>query len=233
MSSIGKEFVDTIQAKILDIIRGLQDPRQQVELSIKQLENVLEEAMNNAAQVSGQAGLIRSKAKAEQKTADDFAASARLAMKKAKSAREAGDNKEADELEAAAKQALLMQMTRQDLANQYNAQADELDKQVARLTDEIAKLRLLIAKLKARKEAVIATEVQAAAVRAVGRAQQGADVLDDILATFERMEDKATLRLKTEQARAALARDPLAEKLDQVTADARVEEAFEQLKKSV
>ncbi len=230
---IGKEFFDTLQAKVLAVIRSLQDPKQQVELAIKQLEDLLNDSLNRAAEVAGEAGLIRQKAVWEQKQADDFAHSARLAMKRAKDEQAKGDEKEAAEYEDAARQALEMQLQHQDVANQYKQQADALDVQVAKLRDELSKLRLLIHKLKARKAAVVATEAQAAAVRKIGQVAQGAADLDDILSMFERMEDKATLQLKTAQARVELAKDPVREKLAKLTYDSRVEEELQKLRESV
>ena len=60
--SIAKEFVDTMQAKVLAVVRSLQDPNQQVELAIKQLQDLLQDSVNKAAEVAGQAGLMREKA---------------------------------------------------------------------------------------------------------------------------------------------------------------------------
>jgi phage shock protein A len=227
---IAKEFADTLQAKVLAVIRSLQDPKQQVELAIKQLEDLLNDSVNKAAEAAGEAGLIRQKYLWEQKQADDDANSARLAMAKAKDLHAKGDEKNATEYEDAARQALQMKLQHQDIADQYHQQADSLDEQVAKLRDEIAKLRLLIQKLKARKAAVAATEAQTAAVRKIGQVAQGAADLDDILNTFERMEDKATLQLKTAQAKVEMAKDPVAEKLAKLTYDARVDEEFEKLK---
>lgn len=227
---IAREFADTLQAKVLAVIRSLQDPKQQVDLAIKQLEDLLADSLNKAAEVQGEAGLIRQKYTWEANQANDFAQSARLAMARAKKERESSDEKEASEYEDAARQALEMQLQHQDVANQYREQADSLDAQVLKLRDELSKLRLLIHKLKARKAAVVATEAQAAAVRKIGQVAQGASDLDEILSTFERMEDKATLQLKTAQARVELAKDPIAEKLAKLTYDSRVEEEFQKLK---
>lgn len=227
---IAKEFADTLQAKVLAVIRSLQDPKQQVDLALKQLEGLLNDSVNKAAEAAGEAGLIRQKYMWEQKQADDDANSARLAVNKAKDLRLKGNEKEATEYEDAARQALQMKLQHQDLADQYHQQADSMDEQVNKLREEISKLRLLIQKLKARKSAVAATEAQAAAVRKIGQVAQGAADLDDILNTFERMEDKATLELKTAQAKAEFAKDPVAEKLAKLTYDSRVDEEFEKLK---
>ena len=89
---------------------------------------------------------------------------------------------------------------------------------------------MLISQLQARKSAVVAKQAQAAAIQKIGQVAQGASDLDDILQTFERMEDKATLQLKTAQAKADLAKDPVAEKLAKLTYDARVEEEMQKLK---
>jgi phage shock protein A len=228
--SIGKEITDTLQAKVLAIVRSLQDPKQQVELAIKQLEDLLADSVNRTAEVAGQAGLLHQKATWEQKQADDFANSARLAVARSKSDAAAGNAKDAAEYEDAARQALQMQLQHQDVANQYKQQAEALDAQVAQLRDEISKLRLLIQKLQARKAAVAATEAQTAAVQQIGKVAQGASNLDDILSTFERMEDKSTLQLKTAQAKVELAKDPIAEKLSKLTYDARVDEELQKLK---
>jgi len=228
--SIAKELADTLQAKVLAIVRSLQDPKQQVDLAIKQLEDLLADSVNKTADVAGQAGLLHQKAIWEQKQADDFAYSARLAVSRSKADTAAGKDKDAAEYEDAARQALQMGLQHQDLAAQYKQQAEALDAQVAQLRDEISKLRLLIQKLKARKSAVEATEAQTAAVRQIGKVAQGASSLDDILTTFERMEDKSTLQLKTAQAKVDLAKDPVAEKLDKLTYDARVDEELQKLK---
>ena len=42
---IAKEFVDTLQAKVLAVVRSLQDPNQQVELAIKQLQDLLKDSV--------------------------------------------------------------------------------------------------------------------------------------------------------------------------------------------
>lgn len=229
---IGKEFMDTLNAKLLAIIRNLQDPRQQVELSIKQLQDLLNQSMSAAAEVGGQAGLMRAKAAQEQHEADDFANSARLAVQRAKRERDSGNVEEAQGYENAARQALTLQMQNQDIADQYAQQASALEDQARQMSEQIAKIRLLITKLQARKQAVIATELQAEATRKIGQTQQGIQTLDDILDTFQRMEDKATLNLKTEQARVRLAQDPMRERLDQLNTDARVDEAFARLQAS-
>jgi phage shock protein A len=227
---IAKEFFDTLEAKALAIVRSLQDPKQQVELAIKQLQDLLQDSLNKAAEVAGEAGLVREKSSWEQKKADDFAHSAALAVSKAKSERAGGDEKEATEWEDAARQALQMKLQHQDLANSYREQADALDVQVARLRDEINKLRMLIQQLQARKAVVSAKQAQAAAVRKIGQVAVGAADLDDVLTMIERMEDKATLELKTAQAKVDLAKDPIAEKLTKLTYDARVEEELAKLK---
>jgi phage shock protein A len=227
--SIAKEFMDTLQAKVLAVIRSLQDPKQQVDLAIKQLQDLLNEAINKAAELAGQAGLLRDKASWEQRKADDFDRSARLAVAKAKEERSKGDDKEAADYEQAARQALAMKLQHADIAAQYRGQADALDEQVARLRDEIAKLRLLINQLMARKELVAAKETQAAALQKIGQIAAGARDLDDVIDMFERMEDKATLRLKTAQARVEMTKDPIAEKLAKLTEDSRVDEEFNRL----
>ena len=226
---IGKEFVDTLQAKVLAVVRSLQDPKQQVELAIKQLQDLLQDSVNRAAEVAGQAGLIREKANWEQKKAENFAHSAALAVNKAASERTAGDEKEATEYEDAARQAIQMRLMHQDLADQYKQQADGLDAQVTNLREEISKLRLLISQLQARKAAVTAKQAQTAAIQKIGQVAQGAADLDDILSMFERMEDKATLQLKTAQAKVEMAKDPVAEKLAKLTYDSRVEEEMRKL----
>jgi len=228
--SITKEFFDTLQAKVLAVVRSLQDPKQQVELAIKQLQDLLQDSVNKAAEVAGEAGLIHEKATWEQKKADDFAHSAALAVRKAKDERALGDEKEATEYEDAARQAIQMRLQRQDLADSYKQQGDALDVQVATLREEINKLRLLISQLQARKAAVAAKQAQTAAIQKIGQVAQGAADLDDILSMFERMEDKATLQLKTAQAKVDLAKDPIADKLAKLTYDSRVEEEMQKLK---
>ena len=226
---IGKEFVDTLQAKVLAVVRSLQDPKQQVELAIKQLQDLLQDSVNKAAEVAGEAGLIGEKAQWEQKKADDFAHSAALAVARARSERAAGDEKEATEYEDAARQAVQMKLMHQDLADQYKQQADALNTQVAKLREEISKLRLLISQLQARKAAVAGKQAQTAALQKIGQVAQGAADLDGILSMFERMEDKATLQLKTAQAKVELAKDPVAEKLAKLTYDSRIEEEMAKL----
>lgn len=226
---IGKEFVDTLQAKVLAVVRSLQDPKQQVELAIKQLQELLKDSVSKAAEVAGEAGLIREKASWEQKKADDFSHSAILAVSRAKVERAKGDEKEASEYEDAARQAIQIKLQHQDLADQYKAQADALDVQVAKLREEISKLRLLISQLQARKAAVTAKQAQAAAIQKIGQVAQGAADLDDIINMFERMEDKATLQLKTAQAKVELSKDPVADKLAKLTYDSRVEEEMAKL----
>jgi phage shock protein A len=228
--SIAKEFVDTMQAKVLAVVRSLQDPNQQVELAIKQLQDLLADSVTKAAEVAGQAGLLHEKATTEQKKAYEFSRSASLAVNKAAAERASGDEKEATEWEDAARQAIQMKLQHEDLATQYAEQANGLDAQAAQLRQEISKLRLLISQLQARKSSIAAKQAQAAAIQKIGQAAQGASNLDDVLATFERMEDKATLQLKTAQAKADLARDPVAEKLDKLTYDSRVEEELQKLK---
>lgn len=227
---ITKEVVDTLQAKVLAIVRSLQDPKQQVDLAIKQLQDLLADSVNKAAEVAGEAGLIREKAGWEQRKADEFNHSAALAVGKATSERTAGDEKEAAEWEDAARQAIQVRLQHQDLATQYKQQADELDVQVRKLRDEIGKLRLLISQLQARKSAVAAKQAQTAAIQRIGQVAQGAANLDDVLGMIERMEDKATLQLKTAQAKTELAKDPVAEKLAKLTYDSRVEEELAKLK---
>lgn len=226
---IGKEFVDTLQAKVLAVVRSLQDPNQQVELAIKQLQDLLKDSVTKAAEVAGQAGLIRDKASWEQKNADNFAHSSVLAVAKASTERTAGDEKEASEYEDAARQAIQMKLQHQDLADQYKQQADMLDEQVLKLREEISKLRLLIVQLQARKSAVAAKQATTAAIQKIGQVAQGASDLDDVLNMFERMEDKATLQLKTAQAKVEMAKDPVAEKLAKLTYDSRVEEEMKKL----
>jgi|GEM_PF-4717433 len=226
---ISKEFFDTLQAKVLAVVRSLQDPKQQVDLAIKQLQDLLQDSVNKAAEVAGEAGLIHEKATWEQKKADDFAHSAALAVARAKEERAKGDEKEASEYEDAARQAIQMKLQHQDLAASYTEQANALDVQVAHLREEISKLRLLISQLQARKAAVAAKEAQTAALRKIGQVAQGAADLDDVLDMFERMEDKATLQLKTAQAKVDMAKDPVAEKLNKLTYDARVEEEMKKL----
>jgi len=226
---IAKEFFDTLQAKVLSVVRSLQDPKQQVELAIKQLQDLLQDSVNKAAEVAGEAGLIREKANWEQKRADNFAQSAALAVARASTERAAGDEKEATEYEDAARQAIQMKLQHQDLATSYKDQADGLETQVVRLREEISKLRLLISQLQARKAAVAAKQAQAAAIQKIGKVAQGAADLDDVLTMVERMEDKATLQLKTAQAKVELAKDPIAEKLAKLTYDARVEEEMKKL----
>lgn len=228
--SITKEFVDTLQAKVLAVVRSLQDPNQQVELAIKQLQDLLADSVTKAAEVVGQAGLLHEKANTEQKKAAEFSRSASLAVSKAAAERAAGDEKEATEWEDAARQAIQMKLQHEDLATQYAEQANGLDAQAAKLRDEIGKLRLLISQLQARKASIAAKQAQTAAIQKIGQAAQGASDLDDILQTFERMEDKATLQLKTAQAKADMARDPVAEKLSKLTYDSRVEEELQKLK---
>jgi len=227
--SIGKEFADTLQAKVLAVVRSLQDPNQQVELAIKQLQDLLQDSVNKAAEVAGEAGLIHEKATWEQKKADDFAHSAALAVAKAKDERARGDEKEATEYEDAARQAIQIKLQHQDLAGSYSEQAASLDVQVAKLREEISKLRLLISQLQARKAAVAAKQAQAAAIQKIGQVAQGAADLDDVLNMFERMEDKATLQLKTAQAKVDMAKDPVADKLAKLTYDSRVEEEMKKL----
>ncbi len=226
---IAKEFADTLQAKVLAVVRSLQDPKQQVDLAIRQLQDLLQDSVTKAAEVAGEAGLIREKSTWEQKKADDFAHSAALAVNKAKSERASGDEKEATEYEDAARQAIQIRLQHQDLAGQYKEQADSLDAQVTKLREEINKLRLLISQLQARKAAVSAKQAQTAALQKIGQVAQGAADLDDILNMFERMEDKATLQLKTAQAKVELAKDPVADKLAKLTYDARVEEEMQKL----
>jgi phage shock protein A len=227
---IGKEFFDTMQAKVLAVVRSLQDPKQQVELAIKQLQDLLQESVNKTAEVSGQAGLISEKAMWEQKKADDFAHSAALAVARAKTELAAGDEKESGEYEEAARQAIQMKLVHQDLADQYKQQASSLNAEVTRMRQEISKLRLLITQLDARKAAVVGKQVQTAALQKIGQMAMGAANLDGILTMVERMEDKATLQLKTAQAKVELAKDPVAEKLDKLTYDSRVEEEMAKLK---
>ena len=227
---ITKELVDTLQAKVLAVVRSLQDPKQQVDLAIKQLQDLLADSVNKAAEAAGEAGLIREKSGWEQKKADEFAKSASLAVAKATSERTAGDEKEATEWEDAARQAIQVRLQHQDLATQYKEQADGLDVQVAKLRDEIGKLRLLISQLQARKSAVAAKQAQTAAIQKIGQVAQGAANLDDVLGMIERMEDKATLQLKTAQAKTELSKDPVAEKLAKLTYDSRVEAELAKLK---
>ena len=230
---IAKEFFDTLQAKVLAVVRSLQDPKQQVDLAIKQLQDLLQDSVNKAAEVAGEAGLIREKSTWEQRKADDFAHSAALALARSKDERARGDEKEAAEYEDAARQALQMKLQHQDLASSYREQADALDAQVTRLREEISKLRLLISQLQARKAAVAAKQAQAAAIQKIGQVAVGASDLDDVLNMFERMEDKVTLQLKTAQAKVELAKDPIAEKLAKLTYDARVEEELKKLQEQV
>lgn len=226
---IANEFFDTLQAKVLAVVRSLQDPKQQVELAIKQLQDLLRDSVNKAAEVAGEAGLVREKAGWEQKKADDFAHSSVLAVSRAKTERAKADEKEAAEYEDAARQAIQLKLQHQDLANSYREQADALDAQVMRLREEISKLRLLISQLQARKSVVAAKQAQAAAVRKIGQVAMGAADLDEVLTMIERMEDKATLQLKTAQAKVELAKDPVAEKLAKLTYDARVDEEMRRL----
>jgi phage shock protein A len=208
----------------------MQDPKQQIDLAIKQLEGLLADSLNSAAEVAGEAGLLHQKANWEQRQRDDFARKAALAVQKAKEEHAKGDEQEAAEWEDAAREAIQTKLLHQDLAAQYEEQADALDAQVVRLRGELGKLRLLIQKLRVRKEVVVAKEAQTAALRKIGQVAIGAVDLDDVLTTMERMEDKATVRLETAKARVELARDPVAEKLDKLTYDARVEAEMAKLK---
>lgn len=227
---IGKEFVDTVQARVLGVIRSLQDPKQQVELAIKQLQDILADALNKTAEFAGETGLIHEKATYEQRKADDFGSSAKQAMAKANSEHASGDEREAAEWEEAARQAVAMKLQHQDLADSYSAQAASMDDQLIKLRKEIADLRLLITKLQARKERVVATQAQAAAFQRIGKVAQGASNLSDVLDMFDRMEDRATLQLKTAQAKVDLAKDPIADKLAALAYDSRVDDEMKKLR---
>lgn len=219
MTSLLKRIRDLISANLHAMIDQAEDPEKMVNEYLRQLQDQLYEARTTVAAAMADEDKLHRMWTSNQALADEWQAKAEAALKAGK--------------EDLAKQALLRRRAFQQIADSYRQQYEAQDKQVEELQEALGKLEARIAEARTRREIIIAKKHQAETQEAIYRTVR---TLGDSTTAFEglaTMEERVDERLARARAMAQLQGGIAEAQLEDVEAEAAVEEDLAELKKKL
>lgn len=219
MTSLLKRIRDLISANLHAMIDQAEDPEKMVNEYLRQLQDQLYEARTTVAAAMADEDKLHRMWTSNQALADEWQAKAEAALKAGK--------------EDLAKQALLRRRAFQQIADSYRQQYEAQDKQVEELQEALGKLEARIAEARTRREIIIAKKHQAETQEAIYRTVR---TLGDSTTAFEglaAMEERVDERLARARAMAQLQGGVAEAQLEDVEAEAAVEEDLAELKKKL